>query len=81
MRFFYYSSFLSFFISLDSPSIILSCSILPNLLILLLRSVWFFEASKNQTERSNRINRFGKIEQDNIIEGESKEIKKDKNEE
>ncbi|MDB4158185.1 hypothetical protein N9730_00295 [Gammaproteobacteria bacterium] len=38
-------------------------------------------ASKNQTERSNRINRFGKIEQDNIIEGESKEIKKDKNEE
>ena len=39
------------------------------------------KASKNQTERSNRINRFGKIEQDNIIEGESKEIKKDKNEE
>ena len=39
------------------------------------------KASKNQTERINRINRFGKVEPDNIIEGESKEIKKDKNEE
>ena len=39
------------------------------------------KASKNQTERRNRINRFGKVEPDNIIEGESKEIKKDKNEE
>ena len=47
--------------------------------------VFFFfgkvKASKNQTERSNRINRFGQVEPDNIIEGESQEIKEDKNEE
>ena len=39
------------------------------------------KASKNHTEGSNRINRFGQIEPDNIIEGESKEIKEDINEE
>ena len=39
------------------------------------------KASKNQTKRSNRINRFGQVEPDNIIEGESQEIKEDKNEE
>ena len=32
------------------------------------------KASKKQTERSNRINRFGDQPSDNIIDGESKEI-------
>jgi hypothetical protein len=32
------------------------------------------KASRKQTERSNRINRFGNRNKANIIEGESKEI-------
>tara|TARA_B100001093_G_scaffold382316_1_gene367869 strand:- start:295 stop:483 length:189 start_codon:yes stop_codon:yes gene_type:complete len=32
------------------------------------------KASKKQTERSNRINRFGNQPSNNIIDGESKEI-------
>ena len=32
------------------------------------------KASKKQTDRSNRINRFGNHNKTNIIEGESKEI-------
>ena len=32
------------------------------------------KASKKQTDRSNRINRFGNRNKTNIIEGESKEI-------
>lgn len=32
------------------------------------------KASKKQTERSNRINRFGDQPSDTIIDGESKEI-------
>jgi len=40
------------------------------------------KASRKQTDRSNRINRFGNRNKTNIIEGESKEIieneKKDK---
>ena len=35
------------------------------------------KASKKQTERSNRINRFGDQPSDNIIDGESKEIIED----
>jgi|TARA_B100000768_G_C11051432_1_gene278542 hypothetical protein len=38
------------------------------------------KASSKQTERSNRINRFGQEEPDNIIEGKSEEIIEDKNE-
>lgn len=32
------------------------------------------KASKRQTDRDNRINRFGKNNPDNIIEGESEEV-------
>ena len=32
------------------------------------------KASKKQTDRSNRINRFGKNKPDNIIDGESEEV-------
>ncbi len=32
------------------------------------------KASKKQTDRVNRINRFGKKKTDNIIEGESEEV-------
>ena len=32
------------------------------------------KASKKQTDRYNRINRFGKKKTDNIIEGESEEV-------
>lgn len=32
------------------------------------------KASKKQTDRDNRINRFGKKKPDNIIEGESEEV-------
>jgi len=32
------------------------------------------KASKRQTDRDNRINRFGKNKPDNIIEGESEEV-------
>ena len=32
------------------------------------------KASKKQTDRSNRINRFGNRPKNNIIEGESKEV-------
>jgi hypothetical protein len=32
------------------------------------------KASKKQTDRDNRINRFGKKKTDNIIEGESEEV-------
>ena len=35
------------------------------------------KASKKQTNRSNRINRFGNANTTNIIEGESKEINED----
>ena len=36
------------------------------------------KASKKQTNRSNKINRFGNQNTTNIIEGESKEINEDK---
>ena len=32
------------------------------------------KASKKQTDRNNRINRFGKNKPDNIIDGESEEV-------
>ena len=32
------------------------------------------KASKKQTDRDNRINRFGKNKPDNIIDGESEEV-------
>lgn len=35
------------------------------------------KASKKQTNRSNKINRFGNQNSTNIIEGESKEINED----
>ena len=35
------------------------------------------KASKKQTDRSNRINRFGNRPENNIIEGESKEVMDD----
>lgn len=36
------------------------------------------KASKKQTNRPNKINRFGNANTTNIIEGESKEINEDK---
>ncbi len=32
------------------------------------------KASKKQTDRNNRINRFGELNPDNIIEGEADEV-------
>ena len=37
------------------------------------------KASRKQLDRSNRINRFGNQEPNNIIEGEAKEINEDDN--
>ena len=37
------------------------------------------KASRKQLDRSNRVNRFGNQEPNNIIEGEAKEINEDDN--
>ena len=37
------------------------------------------KASKKQLDRSNRVNKFGNQEPNNIIEGEAKEINEDDN--
>ena len=55
----------------------------PYVFILIFISLFIFfnlgkvKASRKQLDRSNRINRFGNQEPNNIIEGEAKEISED----